>query len=527
MSENIEIEIKYRIANAEAAQKLLSIPRIGPFAVSEFGQKSITDTYLDTADESIAAAGYAYRFRQSGVQGAVEFKTLVSGEEGTYRRHEITGQADDPINPAQWPAGPARELALTLFGNGQPQPLFVIEQTRHKANLLQDKQPVSEISIDQVLWRAGDREWLAWELEVELYAGMDEDILAQVQKTLATLPYLTPEPLSKYERGLALMKTSISGDERPKPRSGIEFRTNKPTLDMVQRIVKYQVDIFIDNYDGVVAGKDPEAVHDARVATRRMRSSLYFFQPWLTPKETRRLRKHLRAAGEALGAVRDLDVSIRYVHEHAETVAPAAEGPLRSYLDGQRHAARQAMFAYFEGSDYRKFQSAIQDFLGAKPTNTEPVRVVLPGLLLRAAAEVSLFRGTLRHGCPVEHLHSLRIAIKRYRYLLEFTRYVTSPACERLIQPLVSMQDHLGDLHDADVGCKLAFSLMRQPNMPYTVQERTAMLDYATALFELREQLTEIFTHPNPPAPLWRQWIQPQTDAYLDEVIALITGSVA
>src|SRR5438309_9251655 len=57
-----------------------------------------------------------------------------------------------------------------------------------------------------------------------------------------------------------------------------------------------------------VTGKDADAVHDMRVASRRLRAALEIFQEVFTPKQYRVLRRDVKRVADALGGVRDLDV---------------------------------------------------------------------------------------------------------------------------------------------------------------------------------------------------------------------------
>src|ERR1044071_3631071 len=60
---------------------------------------------------------------------------------------------------------------------------------------------------------------------------------------------------------------------------------------------------------------DPEGVHDMRVASRRLRSALRDFKPYLRMKKMRRAADYLKAVADALGAVRDHDVAIIALEE--------------------------------------------------------------------------------------------------------------------------------------------------------------------------------------------------------------------
>ena len=65
-------------------------------------------------------------------------------------------------------------------------------------------------------------------------------------------------------------------------------------------------------------------------------------------------------------------------------------------------------------------------------------------------------------GAPIETLHALRIDCKRLRYSLEFFREVLGPEAEGVIKEVVIIQDHLGNLHDADVACGLLVGFLNE-----------------------------------------------------------------
>src|SRR5207302_6077556 len=91
--------------------------------------------------------------------------------------------------------------------------------------------------------------------------------------------------------------------------------------DPLTAYLRAQRDAIRDNDQGVRDG-DPEAVHDMRVATRRMRSTLRTFRPLLDATRTEPLRRELHWLAGLLGAVRDGDVMAARLAE-----AIAAEPP--------------------------------------------------------------------------------------------------------------------------------------------------------------------------------------------------------
>jgi inorganic triphosphatase YgiF len=268
------------------------------------------------------AAGYALRQRRTDNGSVVQLKALGGSDGALHRRAEFEFITDHPERPIAWPAGPARDLVLAAVGAEALQPALVIAQTRHEAPLRDGENVVALLSLDQVRWQVGERVEDGWEVEIELAPHADESILARLSSAPIEALGGKPEPRSKYERGLALLTPEpiqdVAGHEQPAfTPHGIRFALDEPATALLQRIITAQTTRLHKQYDGVIRGEDPEAVHDARVAARRMRSALFFFAPWLPPKVERDLRRRLRKVGRILGPVRDLDVGLLYLHEHA------------------------------------------------------------------------------------------------------------------------------------------------------------------------------------------------------------------
>jgi triphosphatase len=524
----MEIEWKYRLPDAASLAALRQLARLGPFAVGAFRVRELIDTYYDTADQRLRAAGYALRHRRLGDDGVIQLKALGSSEGPLHRRAEFEFPGDQPERPATWPAGPARDRVLAAIGTEPLQPVLVIAQTRHEAPLQNEDGVVATLSLDQVRWQVGDRFAEGWEVEIELAGDADESILDRLSPAPIAALGGEPESRSKYERGLALLQaqepSSAAAHEAFTPH-GISFALEDPATALLQRLITVQTARLHKQYKGVIQGDDPEAVHDARVAARRMRSALFFFAPWLPPKVERDLRRRLRKLGRVLGSVRDLDVSLLYLHKHAAILAPAAEAPLRRHLEGQREQARATLLAYYRGKGYRQLRKTLDAFIAMNLPVRERLGDVLPGLIENAVAAIRLYEDTLVPGCPDEHLHALRIACKRLRYLLEFTRYRTGSTGERLIALLTQMQDHLGDIHDAHVGAGLAFNLLRDPTLALSSEERSALLAYGLGLRRLAAEMTAAFRDHHAPSSLWGRWQSRETREALAEVKTLLSRS--
>ena len=110
------------------------------------------------------------------------------------------------LDPAAWPGGPARDLAVALANGAALEPLFDLHQSRSKADLKQGLRRVAEWSLDEVRAVVGKRPAFYYELEVELGPDGTEADLDAVAGALAEDFGLTPERRSKFIRGLEMLR---------------------------------------------------------------------------------------------------------------------------------------------------------------------------------------------------------------------------------------------------------------------------------------------------------------------------------
>ncbi len=218
---------------------------------------------------------------------------------------------------------------------------------------------------------------------------------------------------------------------------------------------------------GTRLGEDIEALHDMRVATRRMRAAFRVFGDYFKPKAVAPYLKGLRRTGRALGPVRDLDVFREKTQAYLDNLPESQQSGLDGFLailEAQRETARERMIAYLNGEKYARFTERFSEFvetegmgsLPVAPDGGEPrpyrVRHVAPMAIYERLADVRAYDEWVSiPDPPLERLHALRIACKRLRYTMEFFREVLGPDSKTPIKEVVAVQDHLGDLQDAVV----------------------------------------------------------------------------
>lgn len=194
--------------------------------------------------------------------------------------------------------------------------------------------------------------------------------------------------------------------------------------------------------------RDAEALHDARVALRRLRSWLRAFAAELDLP--RPLVRRLRKLARSTGAARDLEAATERLEALADAGGRRGRAPLSALA---RELARRSV----QGREPLRIGVArrwavLDDALGralvAAPTRIAPRFGT--SLAAQVAAASAPFGAAAPSAADWAALHELRIAAKRLRYLLEPLRDAL-PQVPRMLQEMKALQEHLGAVNDAVV----------------------------------------------------------------------------
>ncbi|HVF08261.1 MAG TPA: CHAD domain-containing protein [Actinomycetota bacterium] len=230
------------------------------------------------------------------------------------------------------------------------------------------------------------------------------------------------------------------------------------TAQVIERMVASSAQRLIANDHVVRLGVDPEGVHQARVATRRIRSDLRLVRSLVDSAWLEDLRRDLRWLGGALGAVRDLDVLHQRFLEHAAMVPDDLREDVARVLDrlrARRDPAREALLSAMQDPRYERLLGALRD-AASNPrvhdhvANERADRTMGP---LMHAPWVHLRRvcDGLDAGSPDADLHEARIRAKRVRYAAEALAPIFGEPAHRFARRAEALQDVLGRHQDAVV----------------------------------------------------------------------------
>jgi len=254
---------------------------------------------------------------------------------------------------------------------------------------------------------------------------------------------------------------AISTSSRPRRESRRAPRGSAavaaPTEALLAASLTQRIDALAAHLPAAIAG-DERGIHQARVATRRLREILPIVADTRSGRG-RRLRRRLKRLTAALGPVRELDVALSLLNSRAEGGPTPAAMALRAHLTERRSAAFDALRDACDAGRARRLLRKLAQLVDAEEPSLRRGHGGLPKRERRRLARgVSdrareLGSAVVAAGALliVDRVHAVRIAAKRLRYALELTGELELARTASLVARLRTMQDVLGALHDLDV----------------------------------------------------------------------------
>lgn len=316
---------------------------------------------------------------------------------------------------------------------------------------------------------------------------------------------------------------------------------DRPAAETARRIALAHLRAARSAYDKLDDEDAPEALHDLRVALRRLRSCDRTFRDELADSISKKRRGRLRRLTKATGAGRDAQVHIEWI-----------EGELPSLTRRQRIGAtwmRERLRASKQENDARmharlasrfeKLADSLQEALSswqltvrldepiAPPHAARVLGARLGDLTDELASRLSRVHDAVDQTCA----HEARIAAKHLRYALEPIMDIV-PGAVPLVDRLRALQDTLGELHDAHLLAGLVADAMEDAareaaqRLSAMVRDgsslagvrsagsgshdpRNGLLELARRLHERTESLFAAFT---------REWLGDASGPFLERV---------
>jgi CHAD domain-containing protein len=201
---------------------------------------------------------------------------------------------------------------------------------------------------------------------------------------------------------------------------------------------------------------DAAALHDFRVAMRRLRSTLRAYQPQLDAVVPAKLRRRLRDLARATGEARDVEVQIAWLERRRNELPSARRAGvpwLLARLTERRERAyrdiRERIAPKFDRLA-RRLRRALESPPVPDATLPPPLASLIAQLLLDQGSDLERRLALIRSPANHAEAHAARIRVKRARYLLEPVAREAAPAAP-VLRRLKQAQELLGDLHDLQI----------------------------------------------------------------------------
>lgn len=453
MASDAEIELKFLFAERDTA-KIMAVVSAA-YAKGEPAQQRLRATYFDTPAGDLWKHGFSLRMRTNGANHVQTVKRFTSS---IIDRGEWEAETSEP------------EPNLGLIRNTPLARLTAKPSIRHALRaafevnvertsyLIDTGSGAIEASLDRGAIEANGEKLGVRELELELKSGGRHGLFNLARAFVSQAP-LHPCLISKAERGHLLAEGAW----------GREAKSSKPRLteemtcqQAFQQISQTCLRDFHLNMFGLEKFKNAEAVHQGRVAIRRLRAVMTLFKPIVFDIAYRRLRGELKWLAQVLGAVRDRDVMRANLLERIR--------------EGGASAQASDIASRFEAERLRAHQAAVEAL------NSERGRILLLDLALWiedgrwkrqssgiAGEPVQGFAGRrlrkrhkklVRQGAGLAHLapgprHKVRIEAKELRYMAEFFADCPSAvnnyrSLKKLIGCCEKVQTALGVIRDEE-----------------------------------------------------------------------------
>lgn len=464
-------------------------------------------TYFDTPGQCLRQAGIALRLRQAGSRRILGLKDGGDALSGAVSRREweveTTGDAPDPALLANSPFAPVFSDPNLIAALA---PLFRTEVTRTVLRLGGPGWEV-ELCLDDGEIVAGERRLPIAEAEFELKRG-DATRLFALARGLLDDGGAVIGTLSKAERGYALAGGEIFG---PRKAAASTVTRAMSADDAFRAIARGCLGHLLSNQAPFLANGDAEALHQMRVASRRLRSALAVFRPLVPATSLGPLGDEMRWLAGLLGPARDMDVFVAEIIDPVLSALPGEpalvalraifERRRASFADGALAGVRSARFtrlmldlgAWIEGGRWRGPD---------RPPPSHAADFARP-VLDRRHRKLRKAGRKLEALAPADR-HRVRILVKKQRYAGEFFAplWGAKPS-RRYLGALARLQDVLGAMNDIEVARPLLLPAAPAPTEVPPLGAGLVMGWHAARAETLGAAMIEAWDDWGAAAPFW------------------------
>ena len=449
-----EIELKL-LVDADRLADFSNAPVIVANARNRGSRKHLKAVYYDTPKRALQRNGLSFRVRQSGAR----FTQTVKAE-----------SSNDPLRRGEWEASVpsiAPDIALALpfipeklRADLERHPLeavFTTDIRRHQ-RMVDLPSGTVEIAFDQGHLKSGDRSLPVNEIELELKSG-NPIAIYELALRLAEHGPVRPSIRSKSARGFDLAADTPPGAPKPpKLRLDPSISLDEAFSEILRSCLRH----LLQSLPAAEDGRDPEGMHQLRVALRRLRSALDLMRSVVSLNKLDLFRAETKWLAGHLSGARDWDVfrqeTLRTVSDGCPSVAgfdtleELAEERRATCYDKARLTLADRRCSYFVIGlggwiEARGWRSEVAPEGLAQLA--EPAINFARNILSTQHAKV-LKRGRRFKSLSTEDRHRVRLAAKKLRYVADFLLPLCGQrkSARRFSRKLADLQQELGVYND-------------------------------------------------------------------------------
>jgi len=449
----VETELKLLLAPQDL-RRLRRDPRIRALQQGRASTRRVHSIYYETPTRTLLRAGLALRLRADGGRWLQTLKTEGQAAAGLHVREEwewpLPGEA---LDFGLLATTPVAKLFRAPSLRAKLAPVFRTEFERTSLRLGFTDGSLAELCLDSGEIRCGRRASAISEAELELLSGSPVRLYELALELVEGVP-LRLGQASKSERGYALASKMPAHPVKAAP---LELDSQGSVATAFATVVRSCMAHLQSNESGFLAGRDPEYLHQVRVALRRLRACFSLFKMVIPQPAFAPVTNQLRVRNAALGKARDWDVFVhemlRALREQRADESEVIAFERRCLRLGRTHL-RAAQGAVASAAWQRLWLQlgrllAEGAWMQESAALAQPVDGFAANLLQQRATTMEK-RGKRLQELDAAGRHRLRIAAKKLRYAAEFFAALFPKRRVRpYVQSLAAMQEVLGGLNDA------------------------------------------------------------------------------
>jgi CHAD domain-containing protein len=437
----LEREVKLAVPPAFALPDLEDLA--AAVETSPVDERRLETVYYDTPDLRLARWGANLRIRQ-GEGWTLKLPSTSTGPALTRRELEFPGDAGRPPDAAV-------ALVIAYVRRATLVPVASLSTLRRRVQLKnREGTLLAEVVDDDVSVIQGLRVQTRFrEVEVELKDPSAERLLDPILARLRVAGAAAEDQSSKLVRALGARASAVPEVDP------LSVTTASTAGELVRHAIALSVASLMRHDPGVRLGDDPEDVHRARVATRRLRSQLRTFRTLLDAEWANALREDLRWLGAGLGSVRDRQVMAQRLRSRTSALAEddaLTVADLSAELHAESEEARGRLVLDMRSDRYVDLIERLVEASRAPALTAnaqQRAEVVVPALARRDWKQLRKGVAALPDQPADPALHRIRILAKRVRYAAEAAEPIAGKIATRTAEDAAALQDVLGDHQDS------------------------------------------------------------------------------